>query len=411
MNRANADDDTDTSSTVNAGNGEYTWDLITRSKNSLGLLPPSMDGNDRDTKYNKQDCIDNRELDFEFTFTGAALQREGDVYLMLSLGDVNCDEDNSIDQCEIIAKKSYSPTAGNTSETVLFTNLELHRVMGIQDEGICLSETERLSARIWIGILQSENQYDSESDLLDRIDTFMLDFTGPAQTTAIKKVLVGEDSLEVQFAKQTADAVKGFVAVAVPVTTTDCADGPLVAGAELDAGISDMKTESSYSSDETNIKISGLDKDTTYQVAVATVGEYGNPSKLSAPQCASPQESIGIGDAIDKDGEYCFIATAAFGDYDHPTVRVLRTFRDRFLRDLPAGEAIIAAYYSIGPSLAGMIQDDAGAKDMLRNALGLFAQTTTFLVAVGPLAVFFAVCAAILMGLIFGLAVPRAREK
>jgi hypothetical protein len=46
------------------------------------------------------------------------------------------------------------------------------------------------------------------------------------------------------------------------------------------------------------------------------------------------------------DGGYCFVATAAYGDYDHPYVKVLRRFRDETLAASAAGRGFIAWYYA-----------------------------------------------------------------
>jgi hypothetical protein len=48
----------------------------------------------------------------------------------------------------------------------------------------------------------------------------------------------------------------------------------------------------------------------------------------------------------------CFVATAIYGDLEHPSVCVLRTFRDSWLAGNVPGRAIIASYYRIGPSVS-----------------------------------------------------------
>ena len=56
-----------------------------------------------------------------------------------------------------------------------------------------------------------------------------------------------------------------------------------------------------------------------------------------------------------EDGGFCFIATAAYGSYAHPTVRVLRLFRDLVLEVTPAGHVFVSFYYRVSPPLAAMI--------------------------------------------------------
>jgi hypothetical protein len=48
----------------------------------------------------------------------------------------------------------------------------------------------------------------------------------------------------------------------------------------------------------------------------------------------------------------CFIATAAYGNYESPQVRYLRYIRDRYMQTCIVGRLFIAVYYSIGPILA-----------------------------------------------------------
>ena len=54
-------------------------------------------------------------------------------------------------------------------------------------------------------------------------------------------------------------------------------------------------------------------------------------------------------------GGSCFVATASFGDPDHPTVVTLRGFRDAVLTRFAPGRRFIAWYYSHGPGLARLL--------------------------------------------------------
>jgi hypothetical protein len=54
----------------------------------------------------------------------------------------------------------------------------------------------------------------------------------------------------------------------------------------------------------------------------------------------------------------CFVATAAWGDRNHPVVELLREFRDRVLEKTGPGAAFVRFYYRVGPTLAEAIEDN-----------------------------------------------------
>ncbi len=56
-------------------------------------------------------------------------------------------------------------------------------------------------------------------------------------------------------------------------------------------------------------------------------------------------------------GGSCFIATAVYGSYDDAHVRILRTFRDRYLLPNAGGAAIVAVYYRYSPPVAAFIRE------------------------------------------------------
>ncbi|XOF33411.1 MAG: delta-60 repeat domain-containing protein [Candidatus Electrothrix sp. YB6] len=60
----------------------------------------------------------------------------------------------------------------------------------------------------------------------------------------------------------------------------------------------------------------------------------------------------------------CFVATAAFGSLFHPSVKILRDFRDRFMLHNSAGRALVRLYYHYSPPIADVIS----ANGTLRSA-------------------------------------------
>jgi hypothetical protein len=63
----------------------------------------------------------------------------------------------------------------------------------------------------------------------------------------------------------------------------------------------------------------------------------------------------------------CFIATACYGDYDAPEVRVFRRYRDERLSKPVIGRMFIRTYYFLSPPLARMISRSEIAKRQIRK--------------------------------------------
>lgn len=70
-------------------------------------------------------------------------------------------------------------------------------------------------------------------------------------------------------------------------------------------------------------------------------------------------------------GPGCFIATAVYGAYDEPQVRVLRRWRDETLRSTRAGEAIVHSYYAVSPLLVNRLGTSRWFIAPVRAALDL----------------------------------------
>ena len=67
----------------------------------------------------------------------------------------------------------------------------------------------------------------------------------------------------------------------------------------------------------------------------------------------------------------CYIATMAYGDYDHPQVLILRDFRDSYLSKSMIGRQFIAFYYRVSPTLVELFGGYARVNKLSQKLLDL----------------------------------------
>lgn len=68
----------------------------------------------------------------------------------------------------------------------------------------------------------------------------------------------------------------------------------------------------------------------------------------------------------------CYIATMAYGDYDHPQVMVLRQFRDSYLSKRDWGKKFIKFYYANSPRWVETLKDHKRINSLIRKILDSF---------------------------------------
>lgn len=68
----------------------------------------------------------------------------------------------------------------------------------------------------------------------------------------------------------------------------------------------------------------------------------------------------------------CYIATMAYGDYDHPQVMILRQFRDEVLDKSALGKWFIKTYYHYSPKLVERLKNKRTLNSIIRKALNQF---------------------------------------
>ncbi|MEO1339357.1 MAG: CFI-box-CTERM domain-containing protein, partial [Myxococcota bacterium] len=124
--------------------------------------------------------------------------------------------------------------------------------------------------------------------------------------------------------------------------------------------ISDTLTESSISD--------GILNGERVAVAMRSIDDFDNvglPGDVEAVFPTSVDDFFELYDG-GEDGGFCFIATAAYGSYAHPLVRVLRAFRDRVLKRTAIGEAFVWAYYRYAPPVANKVAADPALAGWIR---------------------------------------------
>jgi len=73
-----------------------------------------------------------------------------------------------------------------------------------------------------------------------------------------------------------------------------------------------------------------------------------------------------------KNKSGCYIATMAYGSYEHPQVIVLRDFRDNYLSKRDWGKKFIATYYKYSPRLVENLKNKTLINRLARGILNLF---------------------------------------
>ncbi len=102
-----------------------------------------------------------------------------------------------------------------------------------------------------------------------------------------------------------------------------------------------------------------------------------NSNLFSLQNIISQLNATGLYDASKKPvkkakNDGCYIATMAYGSYEHPRVLELRKFRDEVLARSRAGRIFIAAYYKISPKLVLLLKNKPAINSAIRTLLNHF---------------------------------------
>jgi hypothetical protein len=134
------------------------------------------------------------------------------------------------------------------------------------------------------------------------------------------------------------------------------------AGQKMSAHVMDMDDG------QVQITVGGTMKAHGAQIQVY---DWGEARKIATKIFGELDQSLGAGQLISgsfKSGP-CFVATAVYGDFEHPSVQVLRGFRDETLSTTWLGRQAIRLYYTLGPGLASIVNRLPVVKHMARYAL------------------------------------------
>jgi len=79
-----------------------------------------------------------------------------------------------------------------------------------------------------------------------------------------------------------------------------------------------------------------------------------------------------IKEAVGKRSSGCYIATMAYGSYEHPQVLFLREFRDQKLSRSILGRAFIKYYYAVSPYIVALLKNNHRINHLIRSTLNIF---------------------------------------
>jgi hypothetical protein len=131
---------------------------------------------------------------------------------------------------------------------------------------------------------------------------------------------------------------------------------------------------SDYASSSTSVEVKGLQNGQTYRFYMVAIDNYYNPSTPVKIGDATPALVEDLWKRYQRaggraTGGYCFVATAAYGSYDHPQVRILRDFRDQVLMSSSLGRDVVGAYYRSGAAPAAWLEQHPSMRPVARALL------------------------------------------
>jgi hypothetical protein len=230
----------------------------------------------------------------------------------------------------------------------------------------------------------------TDEDLWMELTSLELPSDTEAPSPPLKpKVLAGEGLAEVMFEKSETKEKVEYQVLCEKAGEPVLADPPaagFISAQDLCSAGEDVVAKkfvcAAASAETDSVTVLGLENGATYRFHVVAIDPFGNPSSAVLAGEATPAPELDFWEVYQKggghaDGGHCFVATAAFGDYDHPQVVLLRAFRDRVLAESAIGRSVIAFYYQASPPLAAWI----ARSDLRRSIAQLLLWPLTALAA------------------------------
>jgi hypothetical protein len=168
------------------------------------------------------------------------------------------------------------------------------------------------------------------------------------------------------------DATADSAAADAAAVEDASADGPTAVSE--DSRLCEKFVCSGLTTSPGSITVTGLRNGETYNFYIVTIDKSRNPSTPVSAGEGTPQLVEDLWERYKRkggkaEGGHCFVATAAYGSYDHPHVRILRQFRDDVLLPTASGRRFVSQYYHASPPLADWLSEHPTARGMARTAL------------------------------------------
>jgi hypothetical protein len=402
-------------------------DVVGRTDNSLDEQPPLVEGDTVTLKMNLQDCTEMTEILVDFSILTDVNDNTSNG-LFFFIGN-SCNED--VADCEqVLEEYAGTTTTVRVSFWDLFEDVTtlIFGIEGNEDdlESLCTDATTTTGTYpLWAALLSDRN--DETSGTWAPAVSTEIDIDPPDAPIDISAT-IGDRKAKVSWNKDDIDGYSGAYVLDTVTTSaggggdagavsdggTFICSGPLVEGEEWDRDDYTIGSTKVSQADVTSATVAPLINGATYQFSVVSYDDFLNTSALSEVVCGEPWATCGFycdysSSGGTGGGSYCFVATAAFGSYDHPAVKILREFRDEFLAPLPGGKALISAYYSVGPVMAQVVGDSPVLRSGTRAALTVFAGFAWMLTAFGPTGTGLGFC--VLFAFVMGLSFSRRRRR